>query len=384
MTGQCTHCGTELLAGQQFCRRCGTRALAPEGDAPTRILADAPPPLHAQSTTALPPRGTGEPALPARPTEHQTPFGGGAYTAPLYVSTSLTDARRGSRVTPALVGILLVLGLGGALAVGLYSAGMFGGKVASVSDGGRADASRGVAAPALRSDETALDESGAAVSERETVLTQTFEIGPNTDFSFKSTDGSITVEGWDKNSVEVKVTKRGGTAEQRRDARVVLRRDDETFSFAAPDSTVKVFFEVKLPRGAREVALSSGDGEVSASKLEGPLTVSVRNGSVSLEDVRGPVQAKSVNGNIDVAYRSPRREGAHEFATVNGSIILRLAEGMSADVKGSVVNGRIEIDERFGIQPQKRQVGWNLDAPLGGGGQPLSVKSVNGSIRIRK
>jgi DUF4097 and DUF4098 domain-containing protein YvlB len=96
------------------------------------------------------------------------------------------------------------------------------------------------------------------------------------------------------------------------------------------------------------------------------------------------VQAKSINGNIEVVYRNTKRVGAHEFATVNGNINVRLIEGMEADVKASVVNGSIDVDSGLGLEAQKRQVGWFIDAPLGAGGELLSMKTVNGSIKIQK
>ena len=377
MNRWCRKCSAELLAEQQFCRRCGLPVAAAEPEAPTRILSDSQP---LNNTVALPQRGTGEPPLTSRPTERQTPFGGGAYTSPLAASTPLAHAPRGGRGrSPVLLGLLLFLCLGGVLGAVLYSRGMFGGRST------RASAPAGEPAAAQPADETVLDESGAAVTEEETILTKVFEVDPGAAFSFKSPDGALTVEGWDGDGVEVKVTKRGGTPEERQGARVTLKQGEDVFSLAAANSSsVKVSFEVKLPRGAGKVELSSGTGEVKVSKLEAPLTVSVRDGSISLEDVRGPVQAKSVNGSVDVVYASVERKGAHDFKTVNGSVRVRLAEGMSADVTASVVNGRIEVADGLGLQPEKRQVGWRLAAPLGGGGLPLSIKTVNGSIKLQK
>ena len=366
------------MAGQQFCRRCGTRAV--EDDASTRILAGAPPMSAPGTTTALPPRGTGEPALTARPTEQQTPFGGDAHTLPLAASAPQAQIQKRRRwPTPLLFSLSLVLGLGGMLAIALFSHGLFGKKIITVGDRTLA---LSAAAPSRPSDEVVLDDDGAVISERETVLMKAYEVNPDTTFSFKSPDGNLTVEGWDEERVEVRVTKRGGTAEERRNARVTLKQSDGLFSLAAANSPVKVFFEVKLPRRARKVELSSGTADVEISKLEAPLTVSVRDGSINLEDVRGPVEAKSVNGSIDVVYRSAKREGAHKFASVNGSVKVRLIEGMNADVKASVVNGGIDVDGRLGLLAQKRQVGWAVDAPLGGGGELLSIKTVNGSIKI--
>jgi hypothetical protein len=279
--------------------------------------------------------------------------------------------------------LLLISGLVGALAIALFSLGLFGKKIIPAGDGKRT-ATTGAVAPARSPDGVALDDAGAVVSERETIITKVYEVSPDTDFSFKSPDGSLTVEGWDENRVEVRVTKRGGTAEERSNARVTLRQSDRLFSLAAPNSPVKVFFEVKLPRSARRVELSSGTADVKVSKLEAPLAISVRDGSINLEDVRASVQAKSINGNIEVVYRSTKREGTHEFTTVNGNISVRLIEGLAANVKASVVNGSIDVDSGLGLEPQKRQVGWYIDAPLGEGGEVLSLKTVNGSIRIQR
>ncbi|MBV9928096.1 MAG: DUF4097 family beta strand repeat protein [Acidobacteria bacterium] len=351
---------------------------APE--APTRILYDSRP---ANGTVALPPRVTGEPPLTSRPTERQTPFGGGAYTSPLAASAPHAHALKGGRRLPLpLLGLLLFLGIGGLFAVALYSRGLVGWGGIRAGDGTRV--SKPPAAAGRPTDGTALDEDGAVITEDETVLTKTFEVAPDAAFSFKSPGGSLTVEGWDENRVEVKVMKRGGTPEERRDAFVTLRRGEGVFSLAAADSPVKVSFEVKLPRGAGRVELSSDTAGVKVSNLEAPLTVSVRDGSIKLEDVRGPAQAKSVNGSVDVVYASAEREGAHDFKTVNGSIRIRLAEGMKADVSAGVVNGKIEVADGLGLQPEKRQVGWRLQAPLGGGGEPLNLKTVNGSIKIDK
>lgn len=321
--------------------------------------------------------------MAARQTEQHTPYGGGAYTSQLAASDAYAQTRGKRRWLKHVPLILLVSGLVGALAIALFSLGLFGKKIVPAGGSDRM-ATPGMVAPARSPEGVALDDEGAVVSERETIIRKVYEVKPDTDFSFKSPDGNLTIEGWDENRVEITLTKRGGTAEERRSARVTLRQSDKLFSLAAPNSPVKVFFEVKLPRSARRVELSSGTADVKASKLEAPLAISVRDGAINLEDVRASVQAKSVNGNIEIVYRSTKREGAHEFATVNGNINVQLIEGLDADVKASVVNGSIDVDDRIGLEVQKRQAGWYIDAPLGGGGERLSMKTVNGSINIQK
>lgn len=377
MTHLCASCGAELFAGQQFCRRCGAPTAGLEGEAPTRILADAPPaPAPAQGTTALPPRATGESFWPpARHTEHQGAIGHAQYTSPLPAAAAPERPKRRRWLVPALLGLLLLACVGGIVGLVMLARGPL--RMARFVD-------RQQPAPApAAAGEGALDEAGAVVTSGETIWTRTFEVSEATVFSVKNLQGDVTVEAWDGDALEVRMTKRGGTPDERAAARVTLRQTGDLLAFASSESgQVKVSYEVRVPHALRRVELQSRSGNVRVAGLAAPLNVTLTNGDIQLEDVRGPARARLVNGDIEVVYRGPDREGPHEFQTVNGSVELRLAEGMEADVKASVVNGSIDVDERLGFQAQRKRPGWFVEARLGEGGEPLSAESVNGSIRF--
>ena len=385
MTERCTNCGTELFAGQQFCRRCGARTLPLEGEAPTQILPDtaaAPPPASAATTTLPPQRGTGADLWGPRHTGPQTPFPSFAHTSPLAAVPAAAQASKGRRwLIPLLLGLLLLGALGGALGVAMFS-GAADRKIIVVDKGMHPPAPP---PPGLAPDETILDDAGATVTADETVLTKTFELGDGAVFTLKNTQGDIRVEGWDEDRVELKVTKRGGSAEDRQAARVRLTQTDELLALSSADTRqVKVFYEVKLPRSLERMELSSRSGDVQVSKFGGSLAVSLQNGDIELDDVRGPVEAKLVNGDIEVVYRGAERDGPHEFTNVNGDVTLRLVEGMDADLKATIVNGSIDVDSKLGFQAQKKQPGWSVDTRLGDGGEPITVKNVNGSIAFKR
>ena len=139
-----------------------------------------------------------------------------------------------------------------------------------------------------------------------------------------------------------------------------------------------------MPRSLRRVELASRSGDVSVEGLESPLKLSLTNGDVRLEDLRGAVDADLTNGDVEVVYRDAGRAGPHEISTVNGAVSVRLAEGVGADLKASVVNGKIEVEDGLGFEAQKKQPGWAVDARLGEGGERLTVKSVNGQIRFER
>lgn len=385
MTKICASCGAELFAGQQFCRRCGARTGALEGEAPTRILSDAPPPPDAQGTTALPPRATGEQRWPAqaRPTEHHGPIGHAQYTSPLPVGADAgVSKRRPGWLVPTVLLLLITV-----CAVGIGGLAMLV-RRAPFQVG---FAGRGPQPPPPPPPPGAgpLDESAATVTADETIWTQNFELSETAVVSLRNMQGDITVEGWDGEGVEVRLTKRGGSAEDRRRAPVAFRQTPDLLSFASSETGgVKVFYEVRVPRAALgRVELNTRSGDVRVSDLGAPLDVKLTNGDIELVGVSGPVEAELVNGDIGVTYRGAEREGPQEFKTVNGDVRLRLTDGMEGPVRASVVNGEIEVDSRLGFQAQRKKPGWFVDArlgPEGEGGPPLTAQSVNGSIKFDK
>jgi len=67
---------------------------------------------------------------------------------------------------------------------------------------------------------------------------------------------------------------------------------------------------------------------------------------------------------------------------VNGSIALDLPAGASAEVRAATVNGEVRSD--FPLGGQARVSRRRLSGTIGGGGRPLALDTVNGSINIRQ
>ncbi len=144
------------------------------------------------------------------------------------------------------------------------------------------------------------------------------------------------------------------------------------------DTTVD--FEVQVPAGAKFVARTV-NGSIAAESLAADVEGYSVNGSVRLETT-GVAVGKTVNGSLDVAMsRAAWPEGA-KFSTVNGEITLRLPAALDADLKASVLNGSITSD--FPITVVGAVSRRKLAGTIGRGGQPLTVSTVNGSIRLLK
>ncbi|HYP53166.1 MAG TPA: hypothetical protein VEQ42_06475, partial [Pyrinomonadaceae bacterium] len=149
---------------------------------------------------------------------------------------------------------------------------------------------------------------------------------------------------------------------------------------------VEVAYEIKLPRKTAKLEISSIRSDVELSDLAGAVSVDVKQGDIEMTDMSGPVRTNLVNGDTEVELK-PGAEGSPPptcvFRSVNGSFELRLARGRSADLEAEVTNGQIEADEDLKLVQESRPGSKTAKGRVGQGGAPVSVKVVNGTIRIR-
>lgn len=412
MSERCSNCGAELFAGQQFCRRCGAAVGRAAEDAPTQLLTQDAPNGGAGGTVGTSPFGVGTntgSVVPRQPTAYQPqanfqptsplvgqPFG----SQPLAVGPPARKSRRGVWLVALLIVFVLgvgVVGGGGyawwharhaALAKKIIITDVhapnippplppdFGDKLGAQIREAMKGAGAGVP----------LDELGATVTGTDTVLTKTFEIGGDATFSVHGVSGTVNITGADGNQAEVKITKHGGSPQERSGTQVFMSQTDKGLSLvsAAPPPDVQISYEVKLPRDLHQVEISSDRGNVKVEGFDGSVVVNVRQGDLEFRDVTGSVRSKLVNGSTRVFFDKAERDAGQEFTVVNGGIEATIADGTDADLKAEAVTGDISVDERYGLKVEKRPAGRQVSGQLGDGGQPLQLKVVNGDIKLKK
>src|SRR5256885_1045368 len=242
MAERCSNCGAELFAGQQFCRRCGAAVGRAQEDAPTQIFP--------QAASSPGPSNSG-------------PVNSGPFV------------RRGMVDVPKVPDIPIPADLGDRIKKAINDA--------------------GVPMP--------LDESGATVTGTDTVLTKTYAIDDDATFSIRGVGGNVTVTGTDGDQAELKITKHGGSPQEREAARVLLSKTDEQLSLvsAAPPGAVEISYEIKLPRELHQIEITSDRGGVKIEEFGGAVVVNLREGNLEFRDVTGDVHSKLVNGDTKVS-----------------------------------------------------------------------------------
>lgn len=144
------------------------------------------------------------------------------------------------------------------------------------------------------------------------------------------------------------------------------------------DNDVSVAFTVEVPAGVH-LGARTVNGDVRAEGLRGDVDATTVNGGVEVSTT-GFARARTVNGSIRATMGEWRGE-AVSFSTVNGSIELDVPDDIDARVEARWVNGGLETD--LPMMLQGRMSRHSASAVLGDGGPELSLKTVNGSIRIR-
>jgi hypothetical protein len=414
MPEPCQNCGAEFYEGQQFCRRCGTPVSAVSragGEAPTQLFPQGPALSTAQAGGETGRVGAGQATAYHAASNFQktAPLVGQPFDSrPLAVEPpARRRGRRGAWVAALFVVFLLGAGLASGAAYFWWRATRRPAVAGKTSTGGVVPvAPKAPAAPempaipaipdipadlgerikeALKGVPFPVDESGAVVSVDTTTLTRTYAAGDDSAFAVHVFKGSVTVSGSDADEIVVRVVKRGGSAAQRTQARVLESKGEDGVSLlTTPSGAVSVSYEVSVPRHLRELKIEAETGDVRVSGFAGTVVADVRAGDLEFRDVSGEVRSRLIKGNTRIFGAGVEREGSQQFSVVKGNIEATLAEGFGADLKAEVLDGSIDVDESFGLRVERAPAGRHVAGRVGEGGEALVFKVTDGDIKVKK
>ncbi len=146
------------------------------------------------------------------------------------------------------------------------------------------------------------------------------------------------------------------------------------------NNDVSVDFVVRVPAGVHFIGRTV-NGDVEAFGLEGDVKAYTVNGGVDITTT-GLAHASTVNGSITVSMGRADWQGSMDFSTVNGSVTLEFPGDLDCEVSVSTVNGHISSD--YPLTVHGRFSPRHVKGTIGDGGRDLVVKTVNGSVQIRR
>ncbi|HEX5424967.1 MAG TPA: hypothetical protein VFW94_15575 [Candidatus Acidoferrales bacterium] len=206
-------------------------------------------------------------------------------------------------------------------------------------------------------------------------------------FALENVNGSVRVTGWSRNEVEVRAVKSAF-----RDQRDLERVRIEVVSLPGrvavrtlyPEGQgveVAVQYVVHVPYRVLLGDVETVNGSVVVSGVEGQGDLKSVNGNVEVLDSSGRFSARTTNGDLRLELRRLLDGGPMNVQTVNGSVFLGLPPNARADLHVTSMNGNF-VSELPVVSTNGAPASGMFRARLGGGGGEISVRTINGGIRL--
>ncbi len=284
----------------------------------------------------------------------------------------------------------------------------------------------------------------SAITARAEDVTKSFAVSGRANVRVETNDGSVRVTTGDSKQVEFRVEYHG--YELGKNLRVDARQDGDKvelvarvtghWGFSFGHNSRGLHIEVRMPREADlqvetgdgsvqaesihgTVNVHTGDGSVKASSLTGTIDLHTNDGSISVENLKGDMRLRTGDGSIEARdldgkveadsgdghIRIAGRFDALNVKTGDGSVDTRVLPGSKMVTSWTIRTGDGSVDL---VLPSDFQT--NIDASTGdghislgipltvegtfkssemhgkmnGGGQPLTIHTGDGSIRLSK
>ena len=229
--------------------------------------------------------------------------------------------------------------------------------------------------------------SSFATTPNNEVFKRTLPLVAGGSFVLENVNGSVRVDGWDRDEVEVEAVKTSQNDPRDLDQvkiEVESHPGQVTVHTLYPKgqgAQVAVEYHVHVPFHVLLGSIETVNGSVVVSGVEGSGQLRSVNGNVEVLDSSGRFNAKTTNGDLRLELRELLDGGPMDIETVNGSVVLGLPSNARANVKALSMNGDIysELPVRSTAAPPAARA---FRAKLGTGGGDISVHTVNGGIRL--
>lgn len=217
------------------------------------------------------------------------------------------------------------------------------------------------------------------------IFDRTIPLAAGASFSLTNVNGSIDVEGWDRNAVEIQATKTAKSAAAdlarvRIDAESAPGRVSVATIYPADSVEVSVDYTVHVPRKIVLEQLATVNGTIRVTGIIGQGDLRSVNGDIDIAGSEGGFSAHTTNGGVQEELLRLGSASALAIETVNGSIALVLPHNAAATLDARSLNGNFHSDLPVALLSAYSPHG--IHGQVGGGGVPIVLRTVNGAIRV--
>jgi hypothetical protein len=217
-------------------------------------------------------------------------------------------------------------------------------------------------------------------------VNQSYPLQPGGSFELQNVNGTIDVQGWDRNEVEIHAVK---TAKQKESdlervwIDVDAKPDAVSITTRYPQNEgveVAVDYTIHVPHGARLEHIGTVNGTLRIAGVEAVEDLHTVNGNIEVFEAGGSVHAHTTNGNVHLELAHIQDKNGATAETTNGSVVLALPSNAQADLEARCLNGNFYSELPIAMESSQRPR--EMHGKLGHGGVPIHLRTVNGSIRV--
>jgi len=216
--------------------------------------------------------------------------------------------------------------------------------------------------------------------------TKTLPLRSDGSFELHNVNGSVRIEGWDREEVEVRAVKTTPDREAVLDqVRIQIESTPDAVSVSThyPEDEgveVAVDYVIHVPRHAQLSRINNINGTLRVVSSEGVGDLHTVNGNIEVYEGSGNVRAHTTNGNVYLELKHPADSRGASAETTNGSVLLAIPVDLPAELEARCMNGNFSSELPMIIRgaDQPRVV----HGRLGSGGAPIHLGTVNGAIRV--
>jgi hypothetical protein len=217
-------------------------------------------------------------------------------------------------------------------------------------------------------------------------ITKTYPMRSDGSFELNNVNGTVRIEGWDKDEVEVRAIK---TTPEEQSLLDLVTIDVEAKPGGLSVSTrypqqegveVAVDYVIHVPRHAQLTHVNNINGTLRVFSSESLGDLHTVNGNIEVYESSGNMHAHTTNGNIYVELKGTGDARGASAETTNGSVLLALPVDLPADLDARCMNGNFSSDLPMVVRGAEQPR--TVHGTLGRGGAPIHLGTVNGTIRV--
>jgi len=257
-------------------------------------------------------------------------------------------------------------------------------------------------------------------------VAKTFTVTGHAKVRVETDDGAVRVSTGDIKQVEIRVVYSGYKLD--RDLRVSTEQSGDSVEVTAKTSGggfwnwgvrhTSLRVEVHMPKDA-DLYVHTGDGSVEADSINGNVDLSTGDGSITVQGVRGTmrfhtgdghVEARGLDGQVDAssgdghisvegrfdslkiktgdgsvtarANAGSKMASSWSIYTGDGSVEMEIPGDLQANIDASTHDGHISVG--LPVMVEGTFSSSKFQGKLNGGGQALTIRTGDGSIRLNK